>query len=256
MLNNQTGLKRLIFAHAAVGSELPPINEYTVTGNPAEFNTNLVRPLQSFEIPFSPVQSGSGDPSPSNVRPISGWAGITVTANGQTILAVWESVAGVVYGGTVDLVTGVMIAEYGISKVLTSSNVASTFYTRSGGVRFQLQQATDGNNEYGAGKKSVLMATNMGVHANGESANTNILPSVGVASGNSAFWIALPDSYGVTDLESAAAWLGENNLQFVYKFRDNITYQLSPTEIKTIIGQNSIGTNTNGTNTIKYLKRG
>lgn len=87
MLNNQTGLKRLIFARAAAG-ELPPINEYTVTGNPAEFSTNLIRPLQSFEIPFSPVQSGSGNPSPSNIRPISGWPGITVTANGRTILAV------------------------------------------------------------------------------------------------------------------------------------------------------------------------
>lgn len=34
---------------------------------------------------FSPVQSGSGDPSPSNVRPISGWTGCEVTRCGKNL---------------------------------------------------------------------------------------------------------------------------------------------------------------------------
>lgn len=35
---------------------------------------------------FAPVQSGSGDPSPSNVRPITGWTGLDVSATGKNLL--------------------------------------------------------------------------------------------------------------------------------------------------------------------------
>ena len=35
---------------------------------------------------IEPVQSGSGDPSPSNVRPISGWTGATLTRCGKNLM--------------------------------------------------------------------------------------------------------------------------------------------------------------------------
>lgn len=50
----------------------------TATGNPLSFITDMVRPLKSLEIPFTPIQAGSGDPSPDNVRPISGWSGCEI----------------------------------------------------------------------------------------------------------------------------------------------------------------------------------
>lgn len=52
-----------------------PYREYQTSGNPATFNTNVTRNLKSLVIPFTPVQSGSGDPSPNNDRPITGWTG-------------------------------------------------------------------------------------------------------------------------------------------------------------------------------------
>lgn len=45
----------------------------TVGGGIASFNTDMKAPLKQCKIEFLPVQGGSGDPSPSNVRPISGW---------------------------------------------------------------------------------------------------------------------------------------------------------------------------------------
>lgn len=42
--------------------------------------------LKSATIQIVPKQSGSGDPSPSNVRPISGWDSIGVTACGKNLL--------------------------------------------------------------------------------------------------------------------------------------------------------------------------
>jgi len=43
-------------------------------------------PLKSLVVGIEPVQSGSGDPSPSNVRPISGWSSVNVTDCGKNLL--------------------------------------------------------------------------------------------------------------------------------------------------------------------------
>lgn len=47
----------------------------TASGAVASFSTDMAVPLKSCQFSIEPVQSGSGDPSPSNVRPISGWTG-------------------------------------------------------------------------------------------------------------------------------------------------------------------------------------
>ena len=39
-------------------------------------------PLKSAIVNIEPVQSGSDDPSPTNIRPISGWTGCNVTRSG------------------------------------------------------------------------------------------------------------------------------------------------------------------------------
>lgn len=61
-------------------------------------------PLKSLVVDINPVQSGSGDPSPDNVRPISGWTGMTVNANGVNL---WDKVNGGIlngYIGSTDIV--------------------------------------------------------------------------------------------------------------------------------------------------------
>ena len=77
-----TTLKKLLFMNAASGGSL---TEYTATGNPATFSTNVAKPLNQLLIPFTPVQSGSGDPSPENVRPITGWTGVTAAQFGSNV---------------------------------------------------------------------------------------------------------------------------------------------------------------------------
>ena len=69
-------LKKLMFMKTAAGGGAAV--EATATGNPLTFQTDLARPLKSLLIPFTPVQSGSGDPSPQNVRPIVPWEGLKV----------------------------------------------------------------------------------------------------------------------------------------------------------------------------------
>jgi len=45
----------------------------TATSGLVSFTTNVIRPVK-VTCEFSPFQEGSGDPSPDNVRPISGWS--------------------------------------------------------------------------------------------------------------------------------------------------------------------------------------
>ena len=58
----------------------------TVTGSIASFITLRSAPLKELVVDIEPVQSGSGDPSPDNVRPISGWTGASVTVNCGNVL--------------------------------------------------------------------------------------------------------------------------------------------------------------------------
>lgn len=45
-------------------------------------------PVRSLTVGIEPVQSGSGDPSPTNVRPISGWDAVEVTRTGKNLFDV------------------------------------------------------------------------------------------------------------------------------------------------------------------------
>lgn len=50
----------------------------STSGDLATFTTNFPARLNSCVVDIVPVQSGSGDPAPDNVRPITGWAGVNV----------------------------------------------------------------------------------------------------------------------------------------------------------------------------------
>jgi hypothetical protein len=63
-----------------------PVIAATATGNPLTFETDMIKPLKSLVIPFTPIQDGSGDPSPDNVRPISGFDGVKIRGAGENLL--------------------------------------------------------------------------------------------------------------------------------------------------------------------------
>ena len=63
-----------------------PIAEYTETGNPVSFITDVSKPLKSLLILFTPQQSGTGDPSPQNIRSILPWDGLKVWNGGKNLI--------------------------------------------------------------------------------------------------------------------------------------------------------------------------
>ena len=104
--------KRLMLLGAMAGGKAV---EDTATGNPLTFLTDLARPLKSLLIPFTPKQTGSGDPSPSNIRPIAPWDGLTVYHSGADTSEYTEtdiSFPSPVYGGILSVVSGVLRVQW------------------------------------------------------------------------------------------------------------------------------------------------
>ena len=62
---------------------------HLVTPTPARlhsFNTDMTSKLKECKVYFEPVQAGSGDPSPDNVRAITGWNRIIVIKRGKMLI--------------------------------------------------------------------------------------------------------------------------------------------------------------------------
>ena len=73
-------------AYSPVEVAVPlPSNAYLLksatAGSIVSFADGADAPLNSLKTTIEAVQSGSGDPSPSNVRPISGWSAVNVVDN-------------------------------------------------------------------------------------------------------------------------------------------------------------------------------
>ena len=56
------------------------------SGSIATFDDGSETPVKSLSVNIDPVQAGSGDPSPENVRNISGWDGLNVYVTGKNLL--------------------------------------------------------------------------------------------------------------------------------------------------------------------------
>ena len=55
-------------------------------GPVATFETDVAGKIKNLAVDIYPVQSGSGDPSPDNIRPITGWTGAKMTRAGKNLL--------------------------------------------------------------------------------------------------------------------------------------------------------------------------
>lgn len=99
---------------AVLGGDKSPVIINTASGEIASFTDGADgMPIKRLEVAINPVQAGSGEPSPENVRPISGWTGANIVvsptqdaADGTTFPISWQDEAGTVYGGTLNVTTG------------------------------------------------------------------------------------------------------------------------------------------------------
>lgn len=91
-----TGTKSILLTEAGTKTEdvadyayaeINAVTSATASGAVVSFSDGAEDvPMDSCLVNIEPVQSGSGDPSPSNVRPISGWSEVKVTRVGKNLL--------------------------------------------------------------------------------------------------------------------------------------------------------------------------
>lgn len=80
-----------VMLETAIDEKVEPLVNATLiernaNGSIASFADGADYPVKELIADINAVQSGSGDPSPSNVRPISGWSAVKVTVDGKNVL--------------------------------------------------------------------------------------------------------------------------------------------------------------------------
>lgn len=96
----------------------------TASGNPVIFSTDMQKPLKGLMIPFSPIQEGTGDSSPTNVRVINGFDSVSITRCGYNLLNPDTFVEGkaIIANGTIGAYTS---SKY--SDLIPVNNVSYVF---------------------------------------------------------------------------------------------------------------------------------
>ena len=92
------------------------ISEQTISGDLVTIdNSEEMGVVDSLEVSLSPIQAGSGTPSPDNVRPISGRTEVVTivspTTDAEDGNTYTTSLGRTVYGGTLDVVSGVLTVD-------------------------------------------------------------------------------------------------------------------------------------------------
>lgn len=125
----------------ALKDKAPAITE-TVSGAIANFTDgadDLV--MHNVVAEINPVQSGSGDPSPDNIRPISGWTGCNVTRCGKNRLdknEAYFSSSNAVWGGTPSSFSGSLVLNAGTYTMSCSHVMAGVYVHNSDDVRIHV----------------------------------------------------------------------------------------------------------------------
>lgn len=245
-------LKTLLMLKAASG-EAPVLVEDTATGNPATFTTDVRKALTGLTIPFAPEQAGTGDPSPTNVREISGHESITISRSGEDTsnpdnFVVAFGNAGTVYGGELNAITGVLTVTMAYKKFTGAEAWGGDNTPRQ---QFVIQW-TDVANAQLDGKS--VIACNMAPPANYGYSDT---PPYGYVynTRGAAYNIRTHIVEEDMTLAQFKEHLAENPLEIVCPLAQSYTVQLDPVKVQTLIGTNKVWTDTNGTNTVKFLKK-
>ena len=72
----------VIYGDSSYVIESTAITEKTLSGDIVSFADGTANPAVALNVDIEAVQSGSGDPSPDNIRPISGWDEVNVNVRG------------------------------------------------------------------------------------------------------------------------------------------------------------------------------
>ena len=220
----------------------------TVTGDTIQIDNpegNLE--VQSLSVSLAPTQSGTGTPSPDNIRPISGYDTVDVIVSpttsaldGQTYTT---TLPDTVYIGTLDTVSGELTVNYGHATLDGSSDEGWTAYAAYNGfLATGIADMKSGVRQYG-------LCDQLAMSTSTSTSQTN------------ACWFGAYSKYffaiGVYDtiantVDGFKTYLSSKPMNIVYPLETPQTYSLTPQDIELLLGTNNVWSD--GTITVTYAE--
>lgn len=220
----------------------------SASGAIATFDDGSALPMPSLKVSIEPYQEGSGDPSPANVRPISGWDEVKVTvaddAESPTTSHEYTiDLDGTRYGGKLDVVSGVLTVDRAevdlgsLSWKYSSETNKERFSAMLSGVKW-VSDSIPIN-----AICSALVVTDFYTVYNHATDNT-----IGMWHGTT---LAV---YSSAYTDATAFKTAMNGVQLVYELANPITYQLTPTAVKSLSGVNNVWADTGDVLAAEYIR--
>lgn len=144
----------------------------------------------------------------------------------------WESEAGTVYGGTLNVTTGELTVTHKLVTYTGAESESWTYEPISGNSRFRT--IVPDVKISSAGRNQVI--SNIGNF----SASINAPFVIFIYSNGANKLLYYYPGNDITTAEDFKTWLSSNNMQVVYELNTPETYQLTPEEVKTLLGVNNI----------------
>lgn len=152
----------------------------------------------------------------------------------------WQTEAGEIFGGTIDIISGLLTATNGVA-VFNGSESGWSYNAANLGFIRTIDTMKSGNAQAGLCDTFKTISSNgaFGVRFGG---NNQIL-----------YFNHITDNIAeVTDLATWLSWLSTNNVMVIYPLATPQTYQLSATEVLALLGVNNVFNDTNGNTEVTY----
>lgn len=195
-------------------------------------------PVSSLRLTITAQQSGSGDPLPTNVRLITGktTVGVAHQQSGTTTIRLTDGEDPLtVYGGTLDAATGLLTVTHQLVERTEHDGMSYSGSTTDRpflkfSVRTESFPMTDSLCSKAATYVGVINSARITEFCNSHG-------GYGFARYNgSQLRVYMP--LGSAETEAAALVSAGNPIQFCVRLETPLTYQLTPAEIATVLGQN------------------
>lgn len=228
----------------------------TASGSVVTFNDGSENPLVDLKLDINAVQSGTGTPSPSNPRTISGWTSANVVVSptldpgdGTTYNINWNTEAGEIFGGKLDATTGVLTVDKTFVEFDGSSDENWIMGSSGGHYRAYINISDIKSYSGSYSSISTLYICSIFENASWNSVFDGNLKA-GMTGQNWGFGL---DALSITTDSALRSWISSNHIQVCYELANPITVTLTPEQISTILGTNNIWANT-GDVDLEYWK--
>lgn len=187
--------------------------------------------LDDLRIAIVPIQEGTGNPGPRNIRRISGTTSVTITHNSDTYEVSFENAAGTVYSGTYYPLTGKLYVD----KVFVTKRCVDM-----------------DNSEVQPGWKNSgikdIVGENVSRVFTGQILNIGTSYGVDTTNGKDTLYLGY-EQYGMRQTD----WINtEITVQICVELPQAIEYDLDPISLSTVLGNNLFAVDTGKIAYMKY----